>query len=485
MRILSSVAVRLLSFSPVTWVTVEKLIQQVLWLVLFAILAPILGPRPYGVFSIVMVFVGFCDFVLSEGVIEVFVTMTEFEQPHAATANLVAGATAFGLSLVLACLAPGIGSLFHDGDITRLMWALAPLPMLSLLSAAPIAVLRRGMLFKRLALRSIVSLVVGGVAGIALALAGAGVWALALQVLVQRVVEVVIAWLSVHIQFRFGWSDRHFREMLPVGINVLAARVMIFASGQLPRLILGYVLGPTQVGLFTLANRFLDIIVYTMVFPRTAVGRIELRSLPAGSREFERRFASMTQDVALVSFPILLGAATLMPELYRLWLDQRWLAGVVPAQLVLLSGVPLVLFYCIDAALLGAKMSAVFKRMSTVQAVVMAVTVLCAAPFGLDLTCLALAGRPWVLLPLYLSVLRRRCGVPARKFLLPPLHSLGGALVMAAILHLPFWQMPWFDQKLNFVVLVGVGMVCYGLFCYGFARSQTRAALAGLFLPRP
>jgi len=45
--------------------------------------------------------------------------------------------------------------------------------------------------------------------------------------------------------------------------------------------------------------------------------------------------------------------------------------------------------------------------------------------------------------------------------------------------------MPWFDQKLNFVVLVGVGMVCYGLFCYGFARSQTRAALAGLFLPRP
>jgi O-antigen/teichoic acid export membrane protein len=53
----SSVALRL-SLSSVSWVTVEKVAQQVLWLVLFSILAPILGPGPYGVFSIVMVFIG-------------------------------------------------------------------------------------------------------------------------------------------------------------------------------------------------------------------------------------------------------------------------------------------------------------------------------------------------------------------------------------------------------------------------------------------
>ena len=50
-------AVRLPTLSPVAWLTADRVTQQVLWLILFAILAPILGPRPYGLFSIVMVFV--------------------------------------------------------------------------------------------------------------------------------------------------------------------------------------------------------------------------------------------------------------------------------------------------------------------------------------------------------------------------------------------------------------------------------------------
>jgi hypothetical protein len=46
---------------------------------------------------------------------------------------------------------------------------------LSTLSAAPIAVLRRSLKFKQLAIRSILGLTIGGVFGIALAVAGAGV----------------------------------------------------------------------------------------------------------------------------------------------------------------------------------------------------------------------------------------------------------------------------------------------------------------------
>ena len=75
----SFVALRLGSLSSVSWVTVEKVAQQVLWLVLFSILAPILGPGPYGVFSIVMVFIGFCELVLGDGMVEVLVTLVEFE----------------------------------------------------------------------------------------------------------------------------------------------------------------------------------------------------------------------------------------------------------------------------------------------------------------------------------------------------------------------------------------------------------------------
>ena len=43
-------AIRLPSLSSVSWVSVEKITQQVLWLVLFSILAPIHGALCYGAF---------------------------------------------------------------------------------------------------------------------------------------------------------------------------------------------------------------------------------------------------------------------------------------------------------------------------------------------------------------------------------------------------------------------------------------------------
>lgn len=478
-------AFRLHPFSPVAWVTIEKLTQQILWLAVFAILAPILGPGPYGLFSIVMVFVGFCEFVLSEGAVEALVSVEELDHRHVATANLANGVIALLLSVVLVLVAPVIGMIFHDAEIKWLIWTLTPLPVLSLLSAVPIAVLRRSLQYKRLALRSIVALAVGGAVGIALAIAGAGVWALALQVLVQRTIEVLIAWISVPVRVSFGWSGRHFREMSTVGANVFAARVMIFAGGQLPRLILGYALGPAQVGLFTLANRFLDIIVFTTVFPRTAVGRIELRNLRPGSGEFVRTFAGMAQDVSLLSLPILLGTAAIMPDVFGVWLDQRWSAGLVPAQFVVLSGVPLVLFYCFDSAFLAAKLSSVFKRMATIQAVTTMATVACVAPFGLEPTCLALAIRPWALFPLYVWALRRRCHVPGYGFLWPPLRSLLGAVAMGALLNLAFVRTSWGHPKLNIFGLIGIGILIYAAFAYSFSRRQLKAFLAGLFAYRP
>jgi O-antigen/teichoic acid export membrane protein len=480
----SPVALRL-SLSSVSWVTVEKVAQQVLWLVLFSILAPILGPGPYGVFSIVMVFIGFCELVLGDGMVEVLVTLVEFEQRHVATTNLLAGLVAVGLGLLLYCLAPAVGALFQNDDIQRLMWALAPLPLLSFLSAAPIAMLRRDMQFRRLALRSIASLALGGAAGIGLALAGGGIWALALQVVVQRVAEVGIAWASVPLRFQLGWSRPHFAEMRPIGINVFSARVMMYASAQTPRLVLGYVLGPVQVGLFTLAGRFLDMVMFTMVFPRIAVARIELRTLPSGSREFTQLFTATVRDVALVAAPLLLGAAAVMPELYRIWLDPRWLPGVASAQLLLLSGPPLALVYCFDAAFLAARLPAVFRRTSTIQAVTTAATVLVASPFGLNAACLALVLRSWAVLPVYVALLRRKCRIDATTYLRLPLRLLVGAALMAAALYLPWWRPEGIDDRLVFVGLILVGALCYGAFCYGFARRELRAFLAEFVVHRP
>ena len=463
---------RLPTFSPVAWLTSERVTQQTLSLILFAVLAPILGPRPYGLFALVMVFVGFCEAILLDGAVEALVTVDDLQHLHTTAANLTNGLMALILGLVMFASAPAIAAAMHDPDFRNVMWALALMPVLSTLSAAPIAVLRRSLKFKQLAIRSILGLTIGGVFGIALAVAGLGVWALVLQVLSQRIAELVIGWIAVPVRFGLTWSAPHFRELRPVALNVFGARIMAMMNGQLPRLVLGFVLGPTDVGLFALGSRFHDIIVNTMAVPRTAVGRIELRAEKIGSAEFQRDFAKMVQNASILSFPFFLGTAALAPSLFHLWLKQQWQDGIVPAQLILLGGVPMVLFYSFDAALLAGNLSSVVRRIGTLQAVTVAATVLCAAPFGLIATCLALAVRPWLLLPFVFMIFRRATNIPSRIALLPSLRALIGAIIMAGLISLPFSHPIWMNGALEFGLRVIVGIVLYFSSLFIFAAGS-------------
>jgi len=152
---------------------------------------------------------------------------------------------------------------------------------------------------------------------------------------------------------------------------------------------------------------------------------------------------------------------------------------------VVLSGLPLVLCYGIDAALLAAGLSSLFRRMSTLQAITLIGTTLVAAPFGLNALCLALAIRPWVLLPLFIRQLNRACHLAVSHFLGSTVQSLIGAVLMLIVLNLPFVHPAWQEAKFNLVSLVLIGVAFYGIFSYSFARDQVRRFLTGIFVHRP
>jgi O-antigen/teichoic acid export membrane protein len=472
------------SLSPVAWLTIGRVTQQALSLALIAVLAPILGPRPFGSFAIVMVFIGFCELILIEGAAEALMTVETLDHRHTTTANLVNCAIAGAFGIVVALMAPFIGTLYEDPELTRIAWALIPLPLISALSITPIAVLRRSMQFRRLTIRSIIGLTIGGAVGVVLAVAGAGVWALAMQALAQRIAETLTGWLAVPVRIGFQWSKTHFDEMRPIAVNVFAARLMIFVGGQLPRVILGYVVGTTELGFFAMANRFFDIIVTTTVLPSATVGRTEMRESKPGSATFTMQLATMTRDAAMLSFPLFLGAAALVPDLFQIWFRGPWLPGTTSTQLILLGGPPYAFYWCIDAALLAANLSSVVRRQATIQALTILATVLILGPFGLKLTCLGLTLRSWVLLPFFLFWARHSCQLPLREVLRLPLRSFLGGLVMAALLTMPQLRPIWVRHEIDFVFLVLLGMATYGAFLHRFSRGQLRAALAMFFIHR-
>lgn len=393
------------------WVTIEKFMQQAVWLLLFLILAPIVGPRSYGQFAIVMVFIGFCEFVVIETTVESLIGMQPLHPKHLGTANLFGIVLSLLAGGILFILAPLIGSEFKDNQLEPIFKALSVLPTISSLTSAPLAVLRSEMRFKPIAIRSTLGLIIGGIAGVILAFNGAGVWSLVAQILVQRTTEVIILWSSARTAAKIGWSKPHFTDLRSFAISVLISRSLGFTAAQVPRLILGFFLGAYDLGLFVFAARIPDILTAITIVPTTIVARTEMRKYVPNQKELKVAFKHLLQDTSLIAFPACIGLAVVAPELIKVGLDSRWQAATFATQMLILSVIPLVIFYSAGFLLWAMNFPRDESKISMGHLVGSLFCTLIAAPFGLKIVCFVLMIRGIASLPLPLWIISQKCGI--------------------------------------------------------------------------
>jgi polysaccharide transporter, PST family len=426
-------AARVKRLPPTAWVTFQHIAEQALWLLLFAVQAPILGPKAFGLISIVMVFVGFCEYVVANVATEVLLSIRDVspQQYSTVTATCLGISAAMGLAMFVS--AEPLATLFNDPQVAPITRALAFLPLLSALSSAPTAAIKRDLHFQSTAVRGVTSLVVAGSVSLVLTLSGAGVWALVAQALLQRAVSAVVLWRVAPLRLQLAWSWTHLREMLRLAGKLAVSCVMNWSSAQLPKFILGVWIGLTDLGLFSLAGRLTDILTQIAIDPRASVARVALRNL---FNENPDRMApavrQMIQQMSVICFPLFVGAAAIVPALFHVWLDARWTGAILPSQLLLLTGVPTVTFYASTAILLASGRQGAEAIVATVQTVSTAVVAAIFAPFGLIAASLGLAARPWAFAALPVYFLRTRARVGLKASLAPQLMPLALSLLMGA-----------------------------------------------------
>lgn len=476
--------------SPASWLTTKTVLSQLFGIVLFGVQAPLLGPRAFGLLSIVMIFIGFCESVPGEAAAESLISIREIDAAHYSsmtTTNVVIAAV-FGVLVFLG--APQFARLFGDAELSSMLRWMAILPVVTAFGVVPTAATKRDMQFGPLALRSIGSLFVGGLVGLVLTLTGAGVWALVWQALVTRVVAVILLWYAVPIKFEFGFSRSHVADLAQYALPTMLSRAMSWVTSQLPRFILGLFWGPSELGLFSLAGRLSDILMEVAVVPRYAASRIEMRGFAADRNGLEGAINQRLRHMSLICFPLSIGGAVVIPTLFHAWLDARWFPGIVPAQLLLLMCLPAVTIYFVSALLLAFNAQKAEAVSSIAQTLVTIIVVMIAAPFGVIIASTAVAVRPYLLLPLSAYLARTRVHVSVRNMWQAQMPVLTAALVMGASVTGLQWALePYLHSILLLIVEVTGGALIYVLLITAlmpqFAKNvmnQVRARLpAALF----
>jgi PST family polysaccharide transporter len=430
-----------------------------------------------------MIFAGFVESVLGECAGETLISLPHAESGHFDVMNTVCALVSLVFSGAVFAMAGPLASWFAEPELKPITQVMAIVPLLSVIAAPANAMSKRAMQFRPLALRTILSLVAGGIVGITLTLLKAGVWALVWQTIVQKLLAAVVLWHAVPLRFRFGTSRVHLAAFRRYAPSLLVSRFMSWAAGSVPRFILGTFLGAADLGIMSLASRLSDMAVQLFLVPRYAVARVALREFSTDRSGLPDAIRQLVFRYALLTFPACLGCAAVMPTLFQTWLDARWYPGILPAQLLLLIGVPSVTIYTVGALLMALNQQRAEAWLETAQTLGAVLAVAVAAPFGMIAGAAGIAARPFVLMPLPLLSAARRTGVTAAQVLRPQLPLLVAAAIMAiAVVSLQRALAPTLHGMPLLMILVSTGAVSYsGLVaaCFpGFAARWFKRAVA-------
>jgi len=245
--------------ASIAWMAMGNWVEQGFNVLVFIILARILGVDAFGFIAMAAAIVILCEFLLRETLTEYLVASPDEEQSHIDAVFF----SLLGFSAILFgglwFSADGIASLYKQDIVAPLVQYLGVSVILVALGAVPASLLRRHMQFKVLAIRAVAGVVVGGVVAIWMALAGYGVWALVAQRVTLLAVNTVLAWAAVSWRPTWSFSVSAFREIFGLGRSVLALRGAQIARVQVPMALIGALLGPTVLGFFSLAWRLVEI----------------------------------------------------------------------------------------------------------------------------------------------------------------------------------------------------------------------------------
>lgn len=410
-----------------------------------ALLAHLLGPKPFGIIGIALLVLGFGNLVVDCGLGAVAIHKEQLEDDK--IRFLFTCQSLLGLLFTIAgwLLAGPICNLLRAPEATDSVRAMSTIFVLQGMGQTAASLMRRHLRFAELQRISIFSYLFSFLlCGTVLALLGYGVWSLVVaQILQAALSSIFYFWRSPH-DIRLLWKNCYFRLMV-YSVKVLSSNLISWSVVNLDNAGASRFFGVTQLGYysraFNLGRTTADSSVSALqgvlfpIFSRNQKSPATLKSL----------YIAALRAVLLLQLPFFLFCAFLSPDIIQVVYGTKW-APAAP----LFRALALCMPVNSALALSGPLLWGIGKVGEDVRAQIGAfVAMIIALALSSRLSILALA---WLMLPVYfirflllLVPVCRSLSISFGELALMVSQMISMALASAA----PAWAVDWYLSSLN------------------------------------
>ena len=451
------------TINSVAWNGVGNVTGQVLRVLTLVIMARLLTPEDYGVFAILMIFVGFFSVFGHMGISQAVIYLDNPSGRMLSSIFYLNFSVGVALYLILFVLAVPIAAFFERIELVDLLRVIGIVLILEALQAVQKALLQKKIEFRKVVFVEVGSQVFGSAVGIGMAVAGYGVASLVFMALTGAAARTVFLWRGAgwYPSFMFSWADIHV--IWNYCFNLTGFSIINYFARNADNFLIGKFLGSSVLGVYNMAYNI-------MLYPLNNVAGVIVRVLfPALStikndnQGLKQAYLKVIRFIALVTFPLMFGLAVVSDTFVLVVFGERW-HSLAPL-LLILSTVGLLQSIVTTVGtiyMLKGTTSLMFK-IGAINAGVVVLSFIIGLPFGVKGVAIAYALANLILLYPNLKLAWDQIDLGIMEALNELKHFFLSSMVMAIVVQLLGQWMGELDLPLYSILGLQVG---FGVFVY-------------------
>ena len=328
--------------SGVLWLTVQKWAIRISGLATIAVLTRFLSPEDFGTLAAASTVLPFFYLLSDVGFAAYIVQVDRVDRRMLSTSFWFSSLAGLLLAAVLVGAAPLFGLVFRSDEFVPVLQVLSLAVVLTAMSSVPMALLRRAMRFRALAVQGTAAAFVAQAVAVVMTLTGFGVWALVGQALASQVVMTVLAWCAARWLPAFVFSRREFSIMARFGSKVLGVEFVAMCRAWGEAAIISSTLGMTALGYLNIAQRLVQIVQDLTGAALVPVSTVAFAKIRESSYRLQRAYVRALRMTYAAMTPPLVLLAVAAPLIIPIVFGNGWDKSVRVAQILALAGIMVV-----------------------------------------------------------------------------------------------------------------------------------------------
>jgi len=324
------------ALAGVAWAFAERILAQVVSLVVSIILARLLLPSEYGIVALVMVFITIANVFVSYGLGDALIQKKDADARDFSTVFYCNVTISFLIYGLIIFAAPFLSDFYHEPLLVSVFCALGIKIPIAAINSIQHAYVSKHMQFRKFFFSTLGGTIFSGVVGIWMAYRGYGVWALVTQYLMNTCIDTIVLFFTVKWHPTLQFSRKAAKELLCFGWKTTLSALLNSVYTSLRSLIIGRVYSSADLAFYNKGNAYPSLIITNI---NTSISRVTYPVL-SNNKDDEKKYKELlrkaVRNSSYVVHPGLVLLMVIAQPFIGFLLTEKWLPSVPFLQILCL-----------------------------------------------------------------------------------------------------------------------------------------------------